>query len=232
MDSLRRTALVAGVLFIVTFLASIPAVLLYGPVLTDANYVIGQGQDARIALGALLEVITVVANIGTAVALFPILRRQNEGIALGYVAARLVEGTFIVVGIVSLLAVVTLRQNFAEGAGVDEASFITAGKALVAVHDWTFLFGPGFLGAGFGNGILLGFLMYRCRLVPRPMAALGLIGGPLVCASAIAVLFGIIAAGSPLQGVATIPEILWEASLGLYLTFRGFKPSPVVSAAS
>jgi len=232
MDSLRRTALVAGVLFIVTFLASIPAVLLYGPVLTDANYVIGQGQDARIALGALLEVITVVANVGTAVALFPILRRQNEGIALGYVAARLLEGTFIVVGIVSLLAVVTLRQNFAEGAGVDEASFITAGKALVAVHDWTFLFGPGFIGAGFGNGILLGFLMYRSRLVPRPMAALGLIGGPLVCASAIAVLFGIIAAGSPLQGVATIPEILWEASLGLYLTFRGFKPSPVVSAAS
>jgi len=230
-DSLRRTALIAGVLFIITFVASIPAVLLYGPVLSDPNYVIGSGADARIPLGALLEVVTVIANIGTAVVLFPVLRRQNEGIALGYVAARLVEGTFIVVGIVCLLAVVTLRQDFALAPGADKAAFVTAGKALVAVHDWTFLFGPGFLGAGFGNGILLGYLMYRSALVPRPMAWLGLVGGPLVCASAIAVLFGVIGAGSTWQGVATIPEILWEASLGLYLTFRGFKPSRITSAA-
>ena len=229
--SLRRTALLAGVLFIITFAASIPAVLLYGPVLSDPNYVIGSGADARISLGALLEVVTVIANIGTAVVLFPVLRRQNEGIALGYVAARLIEGTFIVVGIVCLLAVVTLRQDFAGGVGADTASFIAAGKALVAVHDWTFLFGPGFLGAGFGNGILLGYLMYRSGLVPRGMAWLGLVGGPLVCASAIAVLFGVIDAGSTWQGIATIPEILWEASLGLYLTFRGFKPSPITSAA-
>jgi hypothetical protein len=229
--SLRRTALLAGVLFIITFAASIPAVLLYGPVLSDPNYVIGSGADARVSLGALLEVVTVIANIGTAVVLFPVLRRQNEGIALGYVAARLIEGTFIVVGIVCLLAVVTLRQDFAGGVGADTASFIAAGKALVAVHDWTFLFGPGFLGAGFGNGILLGYLMYRSGLVPRGMAWLGLVGGPLVCASAIAVLFGVIDAGSTWQGIATIPEILWEASLGLYLTFRGFKPSPITSAA-
>ena len=181
MDSLRRTALIAGVLFIITFVASIPAVLLYGPVLSDPNYVIGSGADARIPLGALLEVVTVIANIGTAVVLFPVLRRQNEGIALGYVAARLVEGTFIVVGIVCLLAVVTLRQDFALAPGADKAAFVTAGKALVAVHDWTFLFGPGFLGAGFGNGILLGYLMYRSALVPRPMAWLGLVGGLRLC---------------------------------------------------
>jgi hypothetical protein len=230
-DSLRRTALLAGVLFIITFAASIPAVLLYGPLLSDPNYVIGSGADVRISLGALLEVVTVIANIGTAVVLFPVLRRQNEGIALGYVAARLIEGTFIVVGIVCLLTVVTLRQDFAGGAGAEKASLVTAGKALVAVHDWTFLFGPGFLGAGFGNGILLGYLMYQSSLVPRGMAWLGLVGGPLVCASAVAVLFGVIDAGSTWQGVATIPEILWEASLGLYLTFRGFKPSPLTSAA-
>jgi hypothetical protein len=230
-DSSRRTALIAGVLFIITFAASIPAVLLYGPVLSDPNYVIGSGADARISLGALLEVVTVIANIGTAAVLFPVLRRQNEGIALGYVAARLIEGTFIVIGIVCLLAVVTLRQDFAGAAGADKASFVTAGKALVAVHDWTFLFGPGFLGAGFGNGILLGYLMYRSGLVPRGMAWLGLVGGPLVCASAVAVLFGVIDAGSTWQGVATIPEILWEASLGLYLTLRGFKPSPIINPA-
>jgi hypothetical protein len=227
MDPVRKTALVAGVLFIITFVASIPAVLLYGAVLSDANYVIGPGSDGRIALGALLEAITVVANIGTAVVLFPVLRRQDEAIALGYVAARLVEATFIVVGIVSLLAVVTLRQDLGGSGAADKAALVTAARSLVAVHDWTFLFGPGFLGAGFGNGILLGYLMYRSMLVPRGMAVLGLVGGPLVCLSAVAILFGIIDAGSSWQGIATIPEILWEASLGIYLTFRGFRPSPI-----
>jgi hypothetical protein len=228
-DSVRRTAFIAGVLFVLTFVASIPAVLLYGPVLSDPNYVLGAGADARIQLGALLEVITVIANIGTAVVLFPILRRQDEGVALGYVAARLIEGTFIVVGIVGLLAVLTLRQEYSGTAGADAPALLATGRALVAVHDWTFLFGPGFLGAGFGNGILLGYLMYRSGLVPRPMALLGLVGGPLVCASAIGVLFGAFDAGSVWQGVATIPEILWEASLGVYLIFRGFRPSPILS---
>lgn len=227
MDSTRRTALVAGVLFVITFVASIPAVLLYGPVLSDPGYVVGPGADGRVFLGAFLEVITVIANIGTAVVLFPILRRQNEGIALGYVAARLIEGTFIVVGMVSLLAVVTLRQTFAGTAEAETGALITAATALVALHDWTFLFGPSFLGAGLGNGILLGYLMYRSGLVPRRMALLGLVGGPLLCASGTAVLFGVFDAGSVWQGIATIPEILWEASLGLYLIFKGFRPRAI-----
>jgi hypothetical protein len=229
MDATRKTALAAGVLFVITFVASIPAVLLYGPVLSDPNYVVGPGADARVSLGALLEVITVIANIGTAVVLFPILKRQSEGVALGYVTARLIEATFMVVGIVSLLSVVTLRQDFAGRVGADTASLVIAGKSLVAVHDWTFLLGPGFLGAGFGNGILLGYLMYRSGLMPRVMAVLGLVGGPLVCVSAIAVIFGVIDAGSVWQGIATIPEILWEAALGLYLTFRGFRPSSITN---
>jgi hypothetical protein len=227
--SLRKTAFVAGVLFVITFVASIPAVLLYGPVLSDPTYIIGPGADGRVALGALLEAITVIANIGTAAVLFPVLRRQDEAIALSYVAARLIEGTFIVVGMVSLLAIVTLRQDLAGSIGADKEALVTAGRSLVAVHDWTFLFGPGFLGAGFGNGILLGYLMYRSNLVPRGMALLGLVGGPLVCLSAVAVLFRVIDAGSTWQGIATIPEILWEASLGLYLIFRGFKPSPITA---
>ena len=216
-------------LFVITFVASIPAVLLYRPVLSDPNYVVGPGADGRVALGALLEVVTVIANVGTAVVLFPILRRQDEAIALGYVAARLVEATFIVVGIVCLLAVVTLRQDLGGPGATDKATLVATARSLVAVHDWTFLFGPGFLGAGFGNGILLGYLMYRSGLVPRGMALLGLVGGPLVCVSAIAILFGVIGAGSTWQGIATIPEILWEASLGLYLIFRGFKPSPITA---
>ena len=106
-----------------------------------------------------------------------------------------------------------------------------AGQSLVALHDWTFVLGPGFV-VGVGNGLMLGYLMYRSGLVPRGMAMLGMVGGPLVCASGIAVVFGAIEAGSAGQGIATIPEILWEASLGIYLIVKGFKPSsPILTGA-
>jgi hypothetical protein len=227
MDSTRRTSFITGVLFIITFLTSIPAaLLLYTPVLDDANYIVGAGADTGVALGAFLEVVLIIANVGTAVALFPILKRQNEGLALGYVTARLVECTFIAIGIVSLLAVVTLRQDFAGVAGADAASLVIAGQSLVAIHDWTFLLGPGFIGV-VGTGLILGWLMYRSGLVPRWMARLGLVGGPLVCASAIGVLFGVFEAGSAPQVLATAPEFVWELSLGIYLMVKGFKPAGV-----
>jgi hypothetical protein len=173
-------------------------------------------------LGALFELILIIANIGTALALFPILKRQNEGLALGYVTARVVECAFIAIGIVSLLAVVTLRQE-----GADAGSLVPVGESLVAIRDWTFLLGPGFV-VGIGNGLILGYLMYRSGLVPRGMAMLGLIGGPLICLSGIGVLFDVFELGSAPQGIATIPEFLWELSLGIYLIAKGFKPSPVL----
>lgn len=215
------TARLAGVLFLITFATSIPALLLYAPVLHDHGYITGAGSDGRVLLGAFLELLLVVANIGTAVVLFPVLRRQSESRALGYVMARVVESAFIAVGLLSVLAVVTLRQDLA-GGGADASALTTVGRALVAVHDWTFLLGPGFV-VGIGNGLLLGSLMYRSGLVPRRMAMLGLVGGPLVCASGVAVLFGAIEPGSAAQGIATVPEILWELSLGVYLTVRGFR---------
>jgi hypothetical protein len=224
----RKTALVTGVLFIVTFVSAIGGALLYGPVLTDPGYVIGSGADARVLLGALFEVVLIIANIGTAIALFPILKRQHEGLALSYVAARLMESMLIAVGILSLITVVTLRQ---QAPGADAGSLVTAAKALVAIHDWTFLLGPGFV-VGIGNGLILGYLMYGSGLMPPRLALFGLVGGPLVCLSGIAVLFGIIDAGSAVQGIATLPEIIWEASLGLYLTFKGFRPSPLFSASA
>jgi hypothetical protein len=197
-------------------------------VLNDANYIVGAGADTRVALGALLEVILIIANVGTAVVLFPILKRQNEALALGYVSARLVECTFIAIGIVSLLAIVMLRQDLAEAGGGDSGSFVTVGRSLVAIHDWTFLLGPGFI-VGVGNGLILGYLMYKSGLVPRGMAILGLIAGPLLCAAGIAVLFDIIEPGSAPQIIATLPEFVWELALGIYLTFKGFKPSPIIS---
>jgi hypothetical protein len=226
-NPLRSTAFVVGLLFIITFVTSIPAALvLYTPVLNHTDYILGAGADNRIALGALLEMILIVANIGSAVVLFPILRRQNEALSLGYVTARILESTFIAIGLLSLLAIVTLGQDLAGTAGADAASLATIGRALVAVHDWTFLLGPGWV-VGIGNGLLLGYLMYRSGLVPRGMAILGLIGGPLIIISGTAVLFDVIEPGSGPQVIATIPEFIWELSFGIYLMVKGFKPSPL-----
>jgi hypothetical protein len=213
------------VLFVITFVASIPAALwLYTPVLDHARYILGAGADTRIALGAFLEMILIVANVGSAVVLFPILKRQNEALSLGYVTARVIESVFIAIGLVSLLAVVSLRQDVGGVGGA--SSLLGVGRSLVAVHDWTFLLGPGFV-VGIGNGLILGYLMYRSGLVPRGMAMLGLIGGPLIIISGTAVLFDVIEPGSSAQVIATIPEFIWELSLGIYLMVKGFKPSPI-----
>jgi hypothetical protein len=221
----RGVARAAGVLFIVTFVTSIPALYLYQPVLdAPAHYIAGAGADNRIFLGAFLELVLIVANIGTAVVLFPVLRRQSETLALSFVTARLMESAFIAVGILSVLAIVSLQHD-AANAGSGSLAVV-----LAAIKDWTFLLGPGFV-VGIGNGLLLGYLMYRSALVPRRLAILGLIGGPLICASGIAVLFNVIQPGETVQSVATIPEFVWELSLGIYLTFMGFRPSsPVLSA--
>lgn len=227
MTSLRKTALVAGGFYLITIIASIPALALYGPVLNNPDYIVSSGADTRVLWGGFLEVITALACIGTAVALFPVVKRQNEGVALGFVAARVLEAGVIVVGIVSLLSVVTLRQNLAGAAGTDAASLVTTGKALVAIHDWTFLLGPGLMPGV--NALLLGYLMYRSRLVPRVIPVLGLIGAPLLLASATATMFGIYPQVSVWSAIATIPIFAWELSLGVWLVVKGFKPSAITA---
>jgi hypothetical protein len=213
-----------GVLYLITFITSIPAFFFYAPALNNPRYVLGGGGgDTSVAFGALLELLLIVANIGTAVVPYPIFRRQNEILALGYVAARIVECTFIAVGILSLLTVVALRQGAA--AGADTASLFTAGKALVALHEWTRQLGPGFV-VSIGNGLILGYLMYRSRLMPRGLAMLGLIGGPLIIVTGAAVLLGVLEEGGAWQ-VAVIPEFLWELSLGIWPIVRGFDRSAI-----
>ena len=213
-----------GVLFIITFVTSIPALVRYETVLRHPeSYIAGAGHDKQILLGALLELLLIIANIGTAVVIFPIVRRQNEELALGYVTARLFECTFILVGILCMLGIVTLRNQVA---GPSEG---TVAYTLAAIKDWTFLLGPGFV-VGIGNGLILGYLMYKSGLMPRGLAVLGLIGGPLIILSGIGVLFDLYDAGAPVQGIATIPEIIWELSLGIYPLIWGFKASsPILS---
>jgi branched-subunit amino acid transport protein AzlD len=224
MNHPQTMARVFGVLYLITFITSIPAFFFYAPVLDDPRYILGGGGgDTSVAFGAFLELLLIIANIGTAVVPFPIFRRQNEILTVGYVTARIVECTFILVGILSLLTVVTLRQEAA--AGADAASLLTTGESLVALHEWTRQLGPGFV-VGIGNGLILGYLMYTSRLVPRGMAMLGLIGGPLIIVTGVAVLLGILEEGGVWQ-VAVIPEFLWELLLGIWPIVRGFNPSAI-----
>jgi hypothetical protein len=225
MNHPQQIARVFGVLYLITFITSIPALFVFfAPVLDDPRYILGPGADTSVAWGAFLEMILIIAQIGTAVVVFPLLRRQNEILALGYVTARVMESVFTAVGIVSLLTIVTLRQEAT--AGADAASLLTAGESLVALKNWTFLLGPGFM-VGVGNGLILGYLMYTSRLVPRGMAVLGLIGGTLIIVSGVGVLFGVIEAGGAVQAIATIPEALWELALGIWPIVRGFNPSAI-----
>lgn len=218
----RKVATLTGWLMVITFGTSIPAYFLYAPARDNPDYITGAGADptASVALGAVLELILIIANVGTAVVPYAVFRRYSEGIALSYVAARLVECTFIAIGIVSLLTFLSMRQE-----GTADAAL---GEAFVAIYDRAFLLGPGFF-AGVANGMILGFLMYRSGLVPRGLAVLGLIGGPLIVASGVAVMFDLIDRGSTLQGIATIPEFIWELSFGVYLIVKGFKPAPILT---
>jgi hypothetical protein len=215
-------------LFLITYVTSIPAAFfLYPPVLDDPRYIVGAGADTRVSFGAFLELLLIIANIGTAVVLWPVAKRVNEILALGFVTARVMESVFIAVGLLSLLTVVTLRQAGA-AAGADAASLLAAGQSLVALHGWTFLLGPGFV-VGVGNGLILGYLMYRSGLVPRGMALLGLIAGPVLLARFVGILFGVFEPLGVLGSLMVVPEFLWELALGIWLTVRGFNPSALAS---
>lgn len=219
MTPLRKTALVAGVLYLLTFV-SIPTLALYGSV-HDPNYIVGPGPDSPVLLGGVLEVIVALAGIGTAVVLFPVLKRQNEAAALGLVGSRVLEAAGILAGVACLLTIVSLRQT---GAGTGA---LVTGQTLAILYDRIFLLSQSLMPVV--NDLLLGFLLYQSRLVPRVLPLLAFIGAPLLLASDLAVLFGLVDRVSALPAIAALPVALFEFSLGVYLTVKGFKPSPITA---
>ncbi len=224
----RKSAVVTGVFFVVAAAAAIVGLAFYQGLLRDPNYVLSSSaNDTPVLLGAFFEVLVVVSVIGTAVTLFPIVKRWNEGMAIGYVAGRTVEGVVIAVGIISLLTVVTLRQQFAGEASASAGSLVALQRALVAVHDWTFLFGPN-LALGV-NTSLLAYLMFRSGLVPRLIAIIGLVGGPLIFASGTAEMFGLYGQVSTLGAISALPVFAWEMSLAVWMIVKGFRPYPATS---
>jgi Domain of unknown function (DUF4386) len=226
----QRTARITGAWFLATFVFSIPAFWFYNPVLNDGNYVVGSGQDTRIAVGAVLEIFLAISGIATAVVIFPIVKRVSESIALGYIASRTVESILILVGVLSVMSVVALREDLA-AAGSTNGTSIAIALSLLALHDQTALLGPQ-LCAGLGNGILLGYLMWRSRLLPRPMVMFGLIGGPLAFLGGIGVLLGAWDNPSGPLTALTVLEVIWEFSLSVWLLIRGFRPSPILTGQS
>jgi hypothetical protein len=215
-----------GAWFLGTFVFSIPAFWFYDPLLNHASYVMGRGSDTRVAIGALLEICLAVSGIATAVVIFPIVKSVNESVALGYIASRTVESVLIVIGVLSLMSIVGLRQDFGRASG--NGGLVDVARSLLAIHNETALLGPQFC-AGLGNGILLGYLMWRSRLLPRPMVLFGLIGGPLALLAGVGVLLGLWGIHDGLPVALTAPEAIWEFSLSVWLLILGFRASPILT---
>jgi hypothetical protein len=224
--STRKTALVAGIFYLLTFV-SIPTLALYGPVKDQRDWILGSSGHTNVLVGGLLEVIVALACIGTAVTLYPVVKRQNEGLALGFVAARVLEAVMIFTGVVSLLSLLTLRQDLGTGTGANSAALVAAAASHVAIYNWTFLLSQSLM-PGI-NALLLGSLMYRSRLVPRFIPVLGLIGAPILIAAVITALFRTDHQITVLQ-VGFILVAAWELSLGVWLVVKGFRPSPITAA--
>lgn len=225
METDQRRARLFGVLFILTFLTSIPAALIFQSAVTDdpAGYLAGSGSDTLIYLAVLLEFLLIMANVGTAVVLYPIARRQSKILSIGYVGARIMECVFLAVGIIFVLGIVSLRQ--------DSPDAVELAVSLASLKEWTFLFGPGFV-VPFGNGLILGYLMYKSGLVPRAMTWLGLIGGPILFVSNLGTLFGWWTEGS-ISILLVAPEFIWEAFLGIYCAIWGFRrDSPILQESA
>ena len=230
MSPTRKTALIAGVAYIATFIFSIPVKFgFWADVLSKPNFVLGAGSARAVPLGALFEVLTALGGIVSAVALYTVAKRYSPRAALGFVTTRLLEGVIICIGVLSILSIYTLRQHVAGTPGADAGSLVTTGRALVAMHDWTFLLGPGVMPAL--NALLIGSVMYRSGLLPRWIPRLGLIGGPLLLVSAIATLFGLWDQVSAPSFFLTLPIGIWEFSFGVYMAFKGFRSTTAMDEA-
>jgi hypothetical protein len=215
MASHRKISLAAGLFYLLTFV-SIPTLSLYTQV-KSANYILGAGPDTSAVVGGILEVIVALAGIATAVILFPILKKQSESLALGLVASRVLEASSIFLGVAFILSVVTLRQA-AAGAGA-----LVASNTLVILYERIFLLSQSFMPAI--NDLLLGFLLYKSRLVPRALSLIGIVGGPVLIAGYLAVLFGLVGQHAPLAGFSALLVALFELLLGIWLTVKGFNPT-------
>ncbi|MGO4596290.1 DUF4386 domain-containing protein [Terrabacter sp. 2RAF25] len=227
-DWTRNYARASGIFYLITFASSIAAVVYFlKPVLDDPGYVVGPGQDTRVIIGCLMDTVNALAAIGSAVAVYPVVKRQNQAMALGFVTSRMYEAAVVMIGVVSLLGVVAMRRDLGGVAGPEASALLTTGHGLVAMRDYTFLLGPNL--APVINAVLFATLLYRTRLVPRVIPLMGLAAAPLLLAPTLATILGLTEHGSIWWGPGGALIFVWELSVGLYMTFKGFKPTPLTA---
>ena len=216
-----KSARITGVFYLITFATSIPAVFLLDPVLHHSDFITGSGSSASVLWGCLLDLFNAIACVGTAISIYPIVQRQNKSLALGFIASRLFEAAVIMIGVVSLLAIVSLRKSYLSDPSIDVASLQVMNTGFLELRNWTFLLGPGLIPAV--NGLLLGTLLLKSKLIPRAIPVIGLIGAPMLLISALCTYFEIFGQMSSIAAVLGLPIAAWELSLGFYLTFRGVR---------
>jgi Domain of unknown function (DUF4386) len=230
---LHRTGRIFGLFFIGTFITSIPARLLFvngvGATWTDMQFIPGAVDEASLRVGSILEFLLIGFNVATAVVIYPLVKRQSATHGLGYVTARILESVFIAIGLISIISVISVNDALTGATGRDATALVAIGDTLVSVYEWAFQFGPGLV-VPIGNGLILGYLMYRSGLMPRRLAILGLIGGPLLLISSVLIVFDVFENGSGPSGLLSLPEIVWETSICIYCTWKGFLPSPIADA--
>jgi hypothetical protein len=227
---LQRTGRIFGLFFIGTFITSIPARLLFvngvGASWSDMQFVPGAVDATSLRVGSILEFLLIGFNVATAVVIYPLVKRQSATVGLGYVTARIMESVFIAIGLISIISVINVNDALAGASGTEATALVVQGDTLVSIYQWAFQFGPGLV-VPFGNGLMLGYLMYRSGLMPRRLAMLGLIGGPLLATSSVLIIFDVFENGSGPSGLLSLPEIAWETSICIYATWKGFRPSPI-----
>jgi len=228
MEPTRKIALAAGIAYLVTFAASIPQLKLFAAVIDDpTGYISNPGSNAALQWGSVLEFLTAASGVATAVLLYPVARRVSRSAAIGFVTSRVVEAALILVGVVSILSVVTLQQHFAGATGAQAQALGVTGEALVALRQWTFLLGPGVM-AGV-NDLLLGYILYRSGLVGRVIPIIGLVGGPLILLSDLATILGVWGQVSLPGLVFGLPVAVFEFSVGVHLAVRGFRSTALAA---
>lgn len=226
----RRIGRIFGWFFIGTFITSIPARLLFvngvGASWTDMQFIPGAVDETSLRVGSILEFLLIGFNVATAVVIYPLVKRQSATVGLGYVTARIMESVFIAIGLISIISVLNVNDAMSGATGGEATTLAVAGDTLVSIYEWAFQFGPGLV-VPIGNGLMLGYLMYRSGLMPRRLAMLGLIGGPLLFISSVLIIFDVFENGSGPSGLLSLPEIAWETSICIYCTWKGFRPSPI-----
>ncbi|MBT2738930.1 DUF4386 domain-containing protein [Bacillus sp. ISL-7] len=231
MNSNKKAAKIVGILFILAAVTAVIGLNLYNPILKDSDYLIkGSEHTNQVIMGAIMELILVISAVGTATTMFPFLRKYNETIALWHVCFRFLEAVIIMVGVISVLSLLTLSREYATASVPDIASYQASGILLKAVHDWTFLLGPNFM-LGI-NTMMYSYIFFKSKLVPRFIPILGMTGAALVFVAALLEMFGIIQQVSVWGAILSLPVAANEMILAVWLIVKGFNESALANIST